>query len=329
MGMKLLLKKASVFFALSGFIYAIGVLYYNYLFEIQVSEVELLRKDTRVLLMGDSHMRHGIDDRMYHCFENRGMTSDCYYAIYCKLKAILNHSDFDSSNIAVVCLAYNYFSIKTTQRFAGVKATHWYDENQPILRSLEHYPADMGFPITENRFSLYLRTHLPQIENLRNFIILGKVKNFSSYIGSFNSKSVEEMIVDSDLLEKVIDRHYGSLNEHCANPHEISWEGYNMLCRIADLIQKKGVQLVLINLPQHQDYNRAVFPWVVQLHDEFANQLIEEYNVIYLDWHDMPMLNNYFLDYDHLNVEGAAKVTPLLYEELKSRGLLKGESEKQ
>lgn len=310
---------------INALLYGVLVLMFNLLFEKQRPEVDILRKDSNVLVMGDSHCSFAINDILYPIFENRAQINDCYFAIYHKLLAILNHPENLKSNLKVVCLGYNYFSLKTSDHYIGDKATYWYNENQPILRNLNNYPADFGYPINESRLSLYVLTHLPKIENLLQFVRYGETMNFSRYHGGFSNKDHNARVLNTEIdnVHMPLNRHYGNLPKS-GHPELLEeMAGYEMLQRIAELLQRKNIPLVLINLPQHREYNERVYPWLAELHTKCALDLAKKYGTIYLDWHDMPLDNELFFDYDHLNINGAKVVTPILLRELQDRGLIK------
>lgn len=316
--MNLFLKNFGRFLLLNGVVYVFFILVFNYLFESEKHGEECLRNDTRILVTGDSHMHHAIDDTLYPVFENRASESASYFEIYHKLQAILSHPDFNKDNIDAVCISYNYFSLGTSRRYVGDKANYWIDRDQPILRSPSHYPADYGYPINESRLSLLGITYLPKLENLLYFRKSGKIRDWSYYHGSFAKSANDCLIGKQESLEGALSRHYGNLSQSWDPSFLEQMAGYDILCHIADLMKRKKIPLVLINLPQHSDYNARVPLWLVRLHTKCAQDLADAYDTIYLDWHDLPLSNSMFYDYDHLNTQGAKKVTLLLLQELES-----------
>ncbi len=114
----------------------------------------------------------------------------------------------------------------------------------------------------------------------------------------------------------------------CFQPEEITWWekfdkidmsrdmsfGRMYLGKMAELCQERGIELVFVTAPSYEEYLDVVGPYE-PAHDA-VRAFAEEFGVDYLDFNlkgeDLGLTSGDFIDVDHLNQNGAEKVTRYL-----------------
>jgi hypothetical protein len=89
------------------------------------------------------------------------------------------------------------------------------------------------------------------------------------------------------------------------------------LKKISDLLSKNNIKLIMINLPKRECYYEYYIKEVTNLGNNLLQNFCIEHNIIFVDfWRDTAFTNEDFIDNDHLNINGSAKVINVLSSKL-------------
>ncbi len=289
-------------FQLVACVVIIIVVYGNIVWEKR--KIDTLRKDARILVLGDSHLECGLIDDNYPIFENRCYSGEPYILNYYKLRSIKKNNDTD--HIDAICLVYSYISIAKYRDsiFVSNESKQYIDNYAPALVDYNNLPSKYGVPFN-SQYILPIRARLPNLEHF----------SLTSWKGGYRHHTVSNIDPSSDLLSKQIEHHQ---YKYCDSglDNYISTIQINFLKHIASYSNDLNIPLFLVNTPQHRDYNNVVPETIKEFHSKLAQELSANYATIYLDYHDMELPDSCFRDYDHLNDNGANIFTPTLLKDI-------------
>ncbi|MDA9317156.1 hypothetical protein N9Q58_04495, partial [Polaribacter sp.] len=87
---------------------------------------------------------------------------------------------------------------------------------------------------------------------------------------------------------------------------------------IVSYLKEKKVKLVLLNTPLLKEFFAPLKTSNVDLMDSIAMSYVDQKNVWYLNFSSYKLANKYFGNIDHLNLDGANFLTPILIDTIKS-----------
>ncbi len=299
-------------------IVAVLVVIQNIWFEYRITQINHIRSDARILVLGDSHLRHGVNDVLCPEFENRGSIGEPYIVSYYKERGIIDYmKEVNPSQIKAICLSYNFFSLsyKRDSMFVGSKLGYWIDNYTPVFRNINDLPTRYGVPV-DNIYTLPIRTHLLSVDQLEDSLL------YNLYRGAFynpaGKRSMEdEVTTEEDTSNNIDDEDatYGNLREFKVNKF-ISPIQQNILCEIIKYAKLQDLKIFLVNAPQSKRYNDKVPNSLKLFHRKFADELANEYGLVYLDYHNINLPDSCFGDESHLNIYGANYFTPALLKDI-------------
>lgn len=323
--MKKFLKQLAGFLCLALGAYGLLVGAYLYMFDREVEKSHQLRPEAQILVLGDSHPECAVNDLEYSIFENRARSSEIYYLSYLKLKYILEHGE-NAKNLKAICLVYNFFSLGQSRqnRFAENTslANSFLLKYAPLWQSLENYPRRYGYPCYRSDLSIYLSSHLPKIEDVKDLLLYITVSysKFQEYRGSFLSEH------KAHLDEEKIKLEIENLQTKYKYPDGEEYQGSEleekMLRMILDLAKQHNIPVALINTPEHPILVENTPQSAKDYHFKVFEDLQRDYDVYYLNYHEMELEDRYFYDFGHLNVDGANVFTPILLKDLRKLNLI-------
>ncbi len=323
--MKSFFKNLLQFLVFSLVGYGVILLVFNYCYEREIDEANTVRKDAHVLVFGNSHIAYGIDDKTYPIFESRGTEMEPYYLSYHKLKNILEHPDFSASQVDVICVRYDFIALsaRNAKALNGSMASHFIDRYELIFRKLSNCPQYYNMPCTLSSSRLWINSHIPKISTLMALRRSRKVFNFKDYVGGF--LETNRVLNEKKDPESAVRAHLGNGEEDYDSIFPSPNIEEQNLRLMLDVARKHHVQVVLLSPPHHQQYLNLIYPKLIDRQRNVMNQLVEEYQVIHLDYSHLELPDDHYSDFNHLNAKGAKVFTGILLQKLKELHLIKGE----
>lgn len=319
------IKKTFLFTVLSIIILIIaGKLYLdNYLSIIYSERAFKLPNDVYTIFFGDSHCLTTFNPEIIDNSFNAGKDSESLFHTFYKIKALLQ----SNPQTKKVVLSYSYNNLALAENVNVLYSERYYslfDEagkstvltasNGYLLRfeygSINKYPQkaiaslkhfgnasflwlkyDFGFPIDANDYLNFFVSMLKNSPDLYSHpLFQGVYKSTKSNL----TKSV---------IDRAIKMHYHFENEE--NESKIMIES---LFKIAELCEKMGTQLILINTPLHSSYIDNIPKYYIHLHENVLIKLQNKYsNIQYYDFSSVNYPDSLFGDGDHLNYHGIAR----------------------
>lgn len=253
-----------------------------------------------IFVLGSSHTYAGIDPSCFTrvAFNGAHMSQDLNYDEFIFRKFA---PGMDSLRYLILPISYftPYWKLEQTQDRGRVK-------NYMLYYDCPYHPFELRY-----RFETYdgLRPavamkSLVGKESPRFYSNLGFLTNYSfqerrkkwKETGKVAAERHSDRTLDSGLFAENL--------EHARD--------------IAALCEEKGVILILLTTPTYRTYQEHLLPEQHEKMLEFCHRITSEFpNVEYLDWeNDERFLEDDFYDADHLNEQGARKLTGLLDEYL-------------
>lgn len=245
------------------------------------------------LIMGDSQAECSYNDLFIKNTLNIADSGESYFYTYFKLKKILE----DNQQISKIYL-----------EFSNNKMFH--NEEEKILTGnyvsrFEHYASFI--PMKEHFFLLkksgksFLRPFLRTLN--RNLTHLMKLENsynnrkFGGYLKLENSK-VDYINKHKDSLSKFFSKRNFFNVDNYKNTYT-----YKYLQKTIQLCQQKKIKIILMRSPKNSCY------LLINSEVEFQKQILQFKDVPFLDFKDFPLKDSDYRDCEHLNYEGAKKIS--------------------
>lgn len=272
----------------------------NYIFNTSRLKQDLNLKDTKILLAGDSRIMTGIDPELIPQSKNIAQNSESYLITYYKLRRILDQQ----SQVKTIILGFSYpsFSAYLDGIFKNDIATSdVFNRIYPIMS-----PEDFG-PISIDKEKYYLA-------RFKNLLVYPH-SDHQKYMGGFQKLKYG---LDKADLNSVILRHY--FDKDSVNIG-ISKYAYSYLDSIRTICEQKNIRLVLVNMPFHKDYLEKI-PENFKRYYQDKKTFLEQKGQLILDYEKLPMEDQYFKDYNHLDYEGAIYFTNILIKDLEENMII-------
>lgn len=276
---------------------------------------DVKHEDVRTIIVGNGYARAGIDEKAL-CTRavNLSLSSqDLHYSFALAKKAIEQNPNINKCIIGVGYYSM-YYNLNNIQKKSNSKdiAKELYE---PILNpelyecknsmSLEHYITN---PITLELFNMdELTTYTNSINQKLN-------PNYFNDDWSRESNSV----LKNQNFDLMHSDDKSSIGIWRASQHNKFIDGFNksqkaLLVDFFDYLESKGVAAVLTVLPTTNYYNRFLDERYKQVFEDTIKELEDKCKFKVIDFNkDYEFNDSDFIDVDHLNEIGCAKVTSYL-----------------
>ena len=254
-----------------------------------------------ILILGDSHPMYSINENLVNHSLKQCSSGEPYF--YSLLKLDLYKSIHPDITTLILGISYHSFNKNVDARIDT------YSSYMSIYPKIKHIK-----PLVKIEDYLSLKTRLKVSFGYKFGIpskdCIAELKN--EFIG-FESFGEPTLI-------NTINRHYYT---HSGNINDLSSIQIKVIDYIVQYCKKSNITLVLYNAPVRKEYLASIPYLFIQTTDSIANSYTDNKHIYYLNHTDYPLSDTCFSDYDHLNMNGANIITPILRDSLISLGVLK------
>ncbi|NJL74014.1 MAG: hypothetical protein HC892_02175 [Saprospiraceae bacterium] len=141
----------------------------------------------------------------------------------------------------------------------------------------------------------------------QRWCVIPKARHYD-YIGHYEARPKQLNLSNPKIA---VERHFYRGTE----PAGVSLQMIHYLEKIVQLTATKRIELILVSLPVHEAYRKAIPPHFNAIFEE-KKQELKQRKIMVLDFSDYLLKDDYFSDHDHLNQEGASFFTTLLSQNL-------------
>jgi hypothetical protein len=249
-----------------------------------------LPQDKTIVIIGDSHTAHAIDDSIFTHAVNISQNGAAYLNSYIKLRKL-----FDSNtHIDTVMLSFHYDALLKN------KDNDWILGDKIILQSLPLYFFLMGkqelliYKGNVTFFFAILKIPVRNIRAVLKFMIANTISYRDLNIGAYNRSNREKLQINIIRVDNNT-RDFDLENKE----DEYSLYQLDYLLKIVALCKERNIELILINTPI---YNSDKYGYKDKLADYYENNFS---GVKYLDYSDFSLPEEGYGDIGHLNYKGA------------------------
>lgn len=304
--MKKFIKNTLIFISFICFFFGATIFIINN--NINKSEYFQLSKNTSFLILGHSHSQYAFNDSLIDNSKNLSQAAELYFYTYIKLKKIIK----ENKQVKIVFLEFS------NNQIAG-EMDEWLESEEDILYRVPKYAAIMDYESYKYIFfknpNALIKVFPLIFKNDIN-TLLSSNKDYitcQDWGGYFHHKKAE---VDLLLKARKIMKN---------NREKMTYSNINLeyLYKIITYCKYNNIKLFLVRSPQHQEYpilsNEKVFQKIIK------NNLKK---IPFLDFNKFPLLNQDYVDLQHLNYKGARKLS-LFFNNLLRDGLLEKTDKQQ
>ncbi len=263
-----------------------------------------------VVVVGDSHSEQSINTKLTSNWANYSQGAEPLPFNCSKFIQIHKHN-LSCKNLII---GINYHSFSNTYVTSGINEVQNVFSAYPFV-----YNELIMLPTNINK-TVYFKAYFAyDCGLLQSKGIISKIKHqYFRHKNLFISQSeLNTSTNDLDWKKRLIGHYGDSINQVISN------------CAISNLFLLKNyclqhkIRLILYNAPIHKDYYNHIPSKFIQITDSIANQLVDHKNVFYINYSQYQLPDSCFYDCDHLNMNGANIITPILRDSLISLGVLK------
>jgi len=269
-----------------------------------------LRKDTNILIAGDSHAEATVNPVLLPHSVNIAKSAENYFFSYYKIRHFLEKNP-QISVVVLGCSWHNFPRNFQESYIFGAK-----------LYSMESYfPLldQFGKEIIKSRKSTYLvpwcryTLGLPlqlYLDKLLHRKLLGLSLGRQDFMFFGGYRALSTTNIDPVNINKKLQRYYqgSSITDADTSPYMIEY-----LYKIVRLCSDRNIKLVLINSPVHNLYRQGVPVSATHDLERLQAHIKAKFNnVEYLNLSNYQLPDQYFYDGDHLNKSGADIITKYL-----------------
>ncbi len=269
-------------------------------FELTEQQFSQQVPDVRLLFMGDSHVKDGLDPRVIPESFNFASPGENYLQTYWKLRHLLEREDLDIQAVVLPLDLHSFSSTRTDQ-----EAYYWYwsryDDSGEIRRSIpEASPLALRItallPVLGNGLE-FVRVNWRHSELIRGFQVLR---------GDFG-----QLPDKAEIAERQAAEHLGDATVR----EPLLLESF---ARLLELAADNDITLVFVRYPVSPQHNAAASAYIGDV-DAFYEPMLELIegtpNATFLDAHALYFESlELFSNSEHLNGPGAEAFTRYLAE---------------
>ena len=261
----------------------------------------LINENTDKIVFGHSHAANAFNDSLIDHLKNLGSSGESFFYTYYKAKKIIDAN----KQLKTVFIIFTNNQIEQ-------RANSWSWSDKYLNHTFPKYAAFIDWEgyqllMKHNWKSLFASECIALRENLYFISRLRKENNYITATewgeyGTVNKVFTNEMSATKK-GDLIIDSNY------------ISEYSVNYLLKTIALLKMNKINVFLIRSPLHKDYS-------LTNNGKFLNFLNEhKLESLFLDFKDYPMQTNQFIDWEHLNVNGAREFS-LFFNKLLADSLL-------
>lgn len=273
---------------------------------------------TEILIMGDSHARGGIIEKIIPNSENIGHASEPITISYFKLKDILSNQNA----VNQVILSFSPYNISST-------TDYYFTDKRWANEMLERLT-----PMTTSRELLHLKPNPKflldvQVKNkfIPNFCYLTNVfrkHKLLPYMSEQSTdarfKNIQELRlkayspnqlpksrlrkISSKKLQNITNVHF-----HYDTTQIFSHTSTKYLGEIIKLTKEHNIKLLLVSMPMHSDYVQKIPEKLDKIFNANVKRFLKHKHVDYLNLTTSIEDDRYFRNHDHINGFGALIAT--------------------
>ncbi len=258
-----------------------------------------LDSGTRILMVGDSHPLTSLDDSLIEGAVNLAQSGEHLLYSHQVLKHLLGMMP----NVEQVVLGLSYHSFTKSFDRAVMQSSKLNTMYPRYFQVLDKEAISDIADSPREYARLILRVMLKSIL---------KEEDRFPFIGKFSPMTENEL--EEDVVQVAVQRHYYQPD---GEELEFSKLQLKYLDKIISLCKQQEVELVIFSAPIHDSYS-AQIPEKFRQHFDglMAGKLS---NLTHLDFHHFELPDSCYLDGDHINLHGAAVVSPIVDRKLRSR----------
>ncbi|WP_395052105.1 hypothetical protein [Flavobacterium sp.] len=252
-----------------------------------------LSDSIKILVLGHSQPECAINDTKINSIKNLSQGGESYFYTYFKLKKIIE----ENVNVNKVILSFSNNQVKK-------EMDNWtYGENY-----MPNFYSKYNFLMQQDDINVLIKNNFKTFIYSENKAFISNLKLLSSSNKNiFENRNwggylpLKRNKVDSLLKIKYLKKLKLNSQNKISNINLIYLDSIIKYCK------NKHVNLYLIRLPIQKDYFK------IDNEVQFQKIRTSNYRTIpYLDFHNFPLKNNEFGDFDHLNSNGALKFSIFL-----------------
>lgn len=262
-------------------------------------------KKIEVLILGNSRATLGIDPNQFekYAYNLANVAQPLYYDKRIALKYLDQLSNLKYVFITVDCSSLNYSKMDSRSIWSYYGNGIEYKNEMPFFPKysyLNGYSTSIALKLLKNDFSGKYK--VIKAIDLDNDHDLSKpiTKGFFGYKGTRE---------EGMTAAHIFNRAGKGLDEG------ISPEKKEILKDLEDfilLLKRKKITPILLTIPCHQDYVKALNKSMLQRAERDYQNLARKYQLDYWNYLNFPMERTDFHDCDHLNLKGAEKFSKVL-----------------
>ena len=237
-----------------------------------------------VLIMGESHVRCGLDPRFIEGSVNVAQPAETIFLTYHKLKKIMTKCEGQFDQV-LIGIGHNTVS--------GINDIKYYDDEYAYEFHLRSYPLMGRSKLREvqSDWRTYLKVMLKQM-------LLYPHYDHDTYVGGFFPRASN---FENSTAEEQITKHY---YDDAGDAYAISDQSVNYLDSVIQYCALMSIDLSFIYMPHHQDYLDALPAHVVKGF-EGVMMKIGEHDVDLIDLRGLELNDEDYANHDHLSARGA------------------------
>ena len=290
-----------------------ALIYHYYKTKFLSEEYFKISSNINTLIIGDSHAETTFNDKIIPNSKNIAFHAEHYLFTYFKLKKVIEsnpqikrvilsfapHNLSQGADVTIFSLGRNsrsfarYFMLLDKE---GVNDT---------------YSPTQNWRINYLKWKLYIPFQLKLEAKLLSKAVLNRTIVLDDYpfIGKYYSSNKH---VFMDVNEPIMGHYYKK--EKLLSKSELS---IKYLYKIIDFCTKEGLELVLVNTPEHYVYRELIPTYFNVLYNEVVTDINSEFTEVkILDYSSYTLLVDDFGDYHHVNTKGAEKISNMIAKNL-------------
>lgn len=250
-----------------------------------INNTSLKKQQVNILMAGDSHVQNSIDPGIFTSARNIAQSAEPYLMTFWKLSYI-----FDRMKVDTLILGFSH------QNLAAFNDRKFSEEEWSYEMFSRGYPLhnflgdNEGLEIDyRDCLSVYIKK-LCLYPKLHHLPFMGHYQGISHH--------------DVSDVEEAIRRHYYNGDDMAG----VSERSIAYLDSIVDLCRQNEVQLIMVGTPVFPEYYERIPPQIKLRYEQIKKDLEQEYDHIsVIDMTEHFYEEEYYLNSDHLNKEGAGK----------------------